>query len=104
MFDWFSKMFNRRDYLKDERTDMEKISNDMKKVIPFPESKIVPKEELPEDPEKPATIFYRFGITDKNRLAFQIGYSEIIMNRQGVQNLIDQLTFFMHQMQDEDQE
>jgi hypothetical protein len=80
MFDWFGK--------KDKGT-----SN----VVPFP----VPP--IPE-PEKPATVFYRFGITDKNRLAFQMGYSEITMTRAGVQNLIDQLEFFKSQLGEEEEE
>jgi hypothetical protein len=79
MFDWFGK--------KDKRTN---------NVVPFP----VPP--VPE-PETPATIFYRFGITDKNQLAFQMGYSEITMTRAGVQNLIDQLEFFKNQLGEEEE-
>lgn len=81
MFDWFKNK-----------------GKDDAKVIPFPELKSVPP--VPE-PEKPATVFYRFGITDKNRLAFQMGYSEITMNRQGVQSLIDQLEFFKEQLEED---
>lgn len=87
MFDWFKKD-------KPEGTT---------NVVPFPKPEAVPYVEPPKETEKPATIFYRFGITDKNRLAFQMGYSEITMNKQGVQNLIDQLTFFMNQLPDEEQ-
>lgn len=73
------------------------------KVIPFPEPKAVPPmPEVKPPKEEPATIYYRFGITDNGRLAFQMGYSEITMNRTGVQNLIKQLEFFKDQM-DEDQ-
>ncbi len=88
MFDWFTK--------KDKAP-----SN----VVPFPEPKAVPhmpKVEPPPEPKKPDTVFYRFGITDANRLAFQVGYSEITMNKQGVQNLIDQLEFFKDRMVDEE--
>lgn len=84
MFDWFKKP-------------------DYSNVVKFPKSEAVPYTELPPTPEKPATIFYRFGITDKNRLAFQMGYSEITMNKAGVQNLIDQLEFFKLQLKDEDE-
>ncbi len=84
MFNWFGK--------KD---------NNPTNVIPFPEPKAVPPVPAPE---KPATIFYRFGVTDNNRLAFQMGYSEITMNKAGVQNLINQLEYFKLQLQDEDEE
>lgn len=63
-------------------------------VVPFPEVK-PPKED------KPAHTYYRLGITDNNRISLQMGYSEITMNREGVQNLIDQLTVFMNQLQEE---
>ncbi len=86
MFDWFKK------------------NKTPSNVVPFPEPKEQPKmpyvvPPAPE-PEKPAKIFYRFGITDNNRLAFQMGYSELTMNKQGVQNLIDQLEFFKSQLDD----
>lgn len=82
-----------------------KMVEDGAKVLDFPKPKAVPKmpEVQPPAPkEKPATIFYRFGITDNNRVAFSMGYSEITMNKEGVQNLIDQLTFFQSQLQDDD--
>jgi len=84
MFDWFKK--------KEKETT---------NVVPFPKPEAVPYVEPPKT-EKPATVFYRFGMTDKNRLAFQMGYSEITMNKQGVQNLIDQLAFFRDQLEDEE--
>lgn len=87
MFDWFKK--------KDSRP-----SN----VVKFPEPKEsspMPEVKPPNEEKKPPTIFYRFGFTDNNRLAFQMGYSEITMNKQGVQNLIDQLEFFKNQLEDE---
>jgi hypothetical protein len=90
MFDWFDKTFRRREYITDDRSDLEKIGEDMSKVIPFPESKPVP--------EKPARTYYRLGLTDNNRVSFQMGYSEITMNREGCQQVIDQITFFMNQL------
>lgn len=72
---------------------------DPKNVIKFPELKTIPPVPVPE---KPATIFYRFGVTDNNRVSFQMGYSEITMNKGGCQSLIDQLTFFMNQLADEE--
>lgn len=79
-----------------------KMVKDGADVLEFPKPKAVPYVEPPK--EKPATVFYRIGVTDNNRLAFQMGYSEITMNKQGVQNLIDQLTFFRDQMPDGDLE
>lgn len=90
MFDWFRK------YGKSEGS----IAEDMNKVIPFPELKAVPPPA--PVPEKPSTVFYRLGVTDNNRVAFSMGYSEIIMTREGVQGMIDQLTFFRDQLTEED--
>ena len=65
--------------------------------LPAPkETPSMPQTEKPK--EKDATIFYRFGITDNDRVAFSMGYSEITMNREGCQQMIDQLTFFMNQL------
>jgi len=80
MFDWFGSK--------------NKESNN---VYPFPEKKndyVSPKEEK----EKPATTFYRLGLTDNNRVSFQMGYSEITMNKEGVDNLIKQLILFRDQL------
>jgi hypothetical protein len=84
MFDWFKK-------------------SDYSNVIKFPEHKSVPETPyiVPPALEKPATVFYRLGVTDSNRLAFQMGYSEITMTKQGVQDMINQLTFFRDQLTDE---
>ena len=86
MFDWFKKK--------------DKTPNN---VFPFPEPKEYPKmpEVNPPKEDKPAHTYYRLGITDNNRISLQMGYSEITMNREGVQNLIDQLTVFMNQLQEE---
>jgi len=70
-------------------------------VVKFPELKAVPEVESPKK-EEPAKIFYRLGLTDNNRVAFSMGYSEITMNRAGVQQMIDQLAFFQSQLNDED--
>lgn len=80
MFDWFGK--------KDK---------DSSNVIPFPENKS--GYHGPEGPaEKPTQTFYRIGVTDNQRVAFQMGYTEITMTRLGVQQLIEQLTVFMNQL------
>jgi hypothetical protein len=106
MFDWFGKTFGRRKYPTWDDipppTDMEKIGADMNKVIPFPEPKAVPWP-APE-PEKPAKVFYRMGLTDSNRLAFSMGIMEITMSKEGVQNMIDQLVVFRDQLKDDDEE
>lgn len=83
MFDWFKK----RDY-----------SN----VVKFPKPEAVPYIDPPEKAEPPANIFYRIGATDKNRISFQMGYSEITMNKQGVDNMIKQLEAFRDQLEDEE--
>lgn len=78
-----------------------KMVDDGAEVLEFPKPKAVPYVAPPEPKEKPATIFYRFGITDNNRVAFSMGQMEITMNHEGCQNLIDQLKFFQSQLQDE---
>jgi hypothetical protein len=70
-------------------------------VVKFPTPEEVPQIEPPKK-EEPAKIFYRLGLTDNNRVAFSMGYSEITMNKEGCQQMIDQLTFFQSQLYDED--
>jgi hypothetical protein len=72
---------------------------DPKNVVKFPElKKVPPMPEVVPPKEKDAKVYYRFGITDNNRVAFSMGYTEITMNREGCQNLIDQIAFFMNQL------
>lgn len=95
MFDWF-KNIGHREYLTDDRTDMEKISTNMSKVVPFPELKAVqpaPKEE------STGKTCYSIGLTDDSRVSLHVGYSSVIMNAAGVDQLIDQLTLFKSQME-----
>ena len=82
-----------------------KIVQDGADVLKFPELKSVPQVKAPEPAppkEEPAKIYYRLGLTDNNRVAFSMGYSEITMNHEGCQQMIDQLKFFQSQLQDED--
>ena len=86
-----------------------KMNKEATNVVDFPSPKLVePTQPIPPKPvpkaeeEKPAKIFYRFGITDNNRVAFSMGYSEITMNKAGCQQMIDQLEFFKSQLYDED--
>jgi hypothetical protein len=87
MFNWFGK----KDYTMP------------KNVVPFPEQKSVPpipEVKPPKAPEKPATTFYRIGLTSDNRVSFQMGYSEITMNSRGVENMIAQLEIFLDQVRE----
>lgn len=69
-------------------------------VVPFPESKTVPYIDPPKEPEKPAVTYYRLGITDNGRVSFQMGYSEITMNADGIDNMIKQLQVFRDQIRE----
>ena len=69
-------------------------------VVSFPEKVPYIVPPVPE-PEKPATVFYRLGVTDSNTVALSMGMYEITMNKSGVQSLIEQLQVFRDQLQDE---
>lgn len=93
---WDQKMFNW--FGKKNKTP----SN----VVPFPEKKETKNDYMPPvPPEKKTTgqSMYSIGLTDENRVSLRMGYSEITMNPQGVQNLIDQLELFKQQIMDVDQ-
>jgi hypothetical protein len=78
--------------------DLFKRNKMPKNVVPFPGPQAVPKVEPPKEPEKPATTYYRLGITSNGRVSFQMGYSEITMNVGGVNNMIQQLEIFRDQI------
>jgi hypothetical protein len=102
MFDFFKNKFpTRTGSLED---DMKRIGEDMSKVVPFPDPhRITPTPKGGSETEAPpAKIFYRIGVTDSNRISFQMGHSEITMTKLGVRNLIDQLEMFQGQLSDED--
>ena len=82
MFDWFGK----------DKTP----SN----VVPFPE---VPKAPyiVPPSPKKEQE-YYSIGVTSENRVTFKTGISTLTMNREGCENLIEQLTVFMNQLPGDD--
>lgn len=92
--DWDKRMF--------EKLFGKKNSN----VVKFPEPKAVPPmpEVEPPKKEEPAKIYYRLGLTDNNRVAFSMGYSEITMNAEGCQQMIDQIKFFQSQLHEESEE
>ena len=94
MFDIF-----RRKTAKEYMDEASNIYNLPKPKLVEPTQPIPPK---PEPKEEPAKTFYRLGLTDNNRISFQMGYSEITMNHAGCQQLIDQLEFFQSQLYDED--
>lgn len=58
------------------------------------------KEARPEKDEPTGQTMYSVGLTDNNRISLRMGYSEITMNAQGAQNLIDQLELFKLQVID----
>ena len=85
MFDWFKK------------------NKDSGNVVPFPEPRQVPPmPEVQPPAEKPAQTYYRLGITDNNRVSFQMGYSEITMNVAGVNMMIRQLETFRDLLEKEE--
>lgn len=89
MFDWIK---GKDAYSKEEKDN----------VYNLPVPKIVPPMPAVPEPEKPAKVFYRMGVTDNNRVAFSMGMSEITMTKLGVQNMIDQLEVFKGQLYDEE--
>ena len=56
-----------------------------------------------EKKEKEAITYYRLGLTDNNRVSLMMGYSEITMNADGIDNMITQLKMFRDQLQPEQQ-
>ncbi len=60
----------------------------------------VKETAIEQETKKPDTILYRIGVTDTNRVSFQMGYTEITMNKQGVDNLVRQLAVFRDQLED----
>jgi hypothetical protein len=85
MFDWFNK---------------DKTPNN---VVPFPNAYDPPKtpylDPVPS-PKKESKTYYTLGLTDDNRVSFQMGYTTLTMNDVGIQQLIDQLEFFKNQLEE----
>jgi hypothetical protein len=105
MFDWLNKKFRPvREYPTWDHVpvwnkvndDMEKVAGDMNKVLPFPDLKVAPLQTKEEPVGK---TMYSIGLTDNNCVSLHIGYSSIIMNSVGVQQLIDQLVLFHSQIE-----
>jgi hypothetical protein len=83
-----------------------KMVDDGAEVLEFPKPKAVPKVPEAKQPETPkeevSTVYYWLGLTDTNRVSFNMPYREITMSKQGVQQMIDQLAFYQSQLYDED--
>lgn len=77
MFNWFKK-------------------TDYSDVIKFPEP--VPYIEPPKKEQE----YYSIGVTSENRITFKTGISTLTMNREGVENLIQQLAVFRDQIKEEE--
>jgi hypothetical protein len=91
MFDWFKT----RSYSTGGMvSDMEKISQDMSKVIP---PMLSPKKEQ-------HTVCYSVGPTDDNRVSLTVGWSSITMNRAGCKGLIDALSVAMNNLEEDEED
>lgn len=68
-FDWFDKLFSRREYptWKDIPA-VNTIGDDMNKVIPFPELKAVP-----ESATTPAECYYTVGTDSDGKVVLKVG-------------------------------
>ena len=102
MFDWFSNPFRFRKYptWKDVpdwnkvNNDMNKVTKDTEKVIPFPETAKTSATEMNPPKKEPSVTYYRLGITSDKRVSLQVNYNEIALNSVGIDNLIAQLELF----------
>jgi len=80
MFDWFKKP-------------------DYSNVVKFPEQIKVPTPYI--EPPNKEQEYYSIGVTSENRITFKTGTSTLTMNREGVENLIQQLAVFRDQIKEE---
>jgi hypothetical protein len=78
MFDWFGR--------KSDYTNVVKFPEQVKNPVPYIEA---PKAE---------EVHYSIGITSEDRIALRIGYSTLTMNKEGCENLIEQLEVFVKQL------
>ena len=82
MFNWFKK-------------------TDYSDMIKFPETTSIPSVPYIE-PSKKEQEYYSIGVTSENRITFKTGISTLTMNREGVENLIQQLAVFRDQIKEEE--
>jgi hypothetical protein len=99
MFDWFSKYRRPKYPTWDDVPDLNKVNNDMNKVIQFPELKVAPPPMPEVSKDIGGKTVYSLGLTDNNRVSITMGYSSVTMNSVGIQQLIDQLTLFKSQIE-----
>ena len=104
MFEWFKNIGRPKYPTWDDvppPSDMEKIGEDMSKVVPFPELKAVPLMPQVQPPKEEASgkTAYSIGLTDNNRVSLTVGYGSLTMNSVGVQQMIDQLALFKSQIE-----
>jgi len=105
MFDWFKNSFGSREYSTEtDKSDLEKVSDDMNKVIKFPLKTLPAMPEVEQPKQEPGKVFYRLGLTDNNRVAISMYYGELTMNGAAVQKLIDQLEFYKNQLTEDEDE
>lgn len=99
MFDFFKKDKEKYPTWADV-PDLNKIGNDMSKVIPFPEPKLVPPMPQVAPPKDDhGKTCYSIGLTDNSRVSITMGHTTVTMNSVGVQQLIDQLELFKRQIE-----
>ena len=80
MFDWFKK-------------------TDYTNAVPmFPDQVPFVEESKPEE------IHYSIGITSEDRISLKIGYTTLTMNKEGCENLIEQLEVFVKQLKQKDKD
>jgi hypothetical protein len=78
MFDWFGR--------KPDYNNVVKFPEQVKNPVPYIEQ------------PKPEEMHYSIGITSEDRVALRIGYSTLTMNKDGCENLIEQLEVFVKQL------
>ena len=72
-------------------------------VVPFPTTKTAESRTYDApNPEPNTKTFYSIGITDDARVSFKVGeHTTLILNRNGLTNLINQLQVFEKQLPEE---
>ena len=70
---------------------------DYKNIVPmFPDQVPFVEESKSEE------VHYSIGITNEDRVALKIGYSTLTMNKEGCENLIEQLNVFVKQLKEKE--
>lgn len=80
-----------------------KIDWSIKKMFDWFKGKNKMPDNMVPYKKTPATeprVPYTFGLTDNNCLTFTMGYTRLIMNKAGVEQLIEELEFYKSQLED----